>query len=135
MSADPRFDGPGPDEIWRGALGEGRFLVQRCGRCTTHRFPPALVCSACGAPDLAWVEASGSGTVHATTIVREREGRYNVALIDLQEGPRMMSRVEGVEPEAVRIGMPVRARILATPEPLVVFGPADPDDAGRRSAA
>ena len=124
MSTDARFDGPGPDELWRTALAEGRFLVQRCVRCEGHRFPPAVVCAACGAPELAFVEASGRGTVYSTTVVREREGSYNVALIELAEGPRMMSRVEGAEPQAVRIGMAVAARIVATPEPHVVFDAA-----------
>ena len=74
------------------------------------------------------MEASGTGTVYATTVVRQRPekgGSYNVALIDLAEGPRLMSTVMGVEPEAVRIGMPVRARIDTTgEEPLLVFEPS-----------
>ncbi len=125
MSADPRFDGPGPDEIWRKALDEGRFLIQRCRQCDTHRFPPALVCAACGASEPEWVEASGYGTVYSTTVVREREGSYNVALVELDEGPRMMTRVEGVAPETVTIGMVVSVRIVAEPDAMVVFDPAD----------
>jgi uncharacterized OB-fold protein len=70
-----------------------------------------------------WVEASGAGTVHSTTTVRAREGDYNVSLIDLAEGCRLMSRVEGVAPEAVAIGMAVRAGITADPEPVLVFRP------------
>jgi hypothetical protein len=125
MSTDSRFDGPGPDETWKEALGKGRFLIQRCRRCAGHRFPPTLVCSACGTPELEWVQVSGRGTVYSTTVVREREGSYNVALVDLAEGPRMMSRVEGVAPQDVRIGMTVVARIAPDPEPHVVFDPAE----------
>lgn len=58
---------------------------------------------------------SGQGTVYSTTVVRrkaEAGGDYNVALIDLKEGVRMMSRVEGISPEAVAIGMPVQATII-----------------------
>jgi uncharacterized OB-fold protein len=128
MSADSRFDGPGPDEVWRNALEEGRFLIQHCTRCARHRFPPALVCSNCGAPNLEWVEASGRGTVYSSTIVREREGAYNVALIDLAEGARLMSRVEGVPPGDVRIGMSVAARIARMPEIILVFDAADGGD-------
>ena len=125
MTADPRFDGPGPDELWRAALAEGRFLIQRCRSCAKHRFPPALVCAACGAAALEWVPASGRGTVYASTIVREHEGGYNIALIELAEGARLLSRVDGIAPEAVVIGMPVAARIIPGAEPLVVFEPAD----------
>ena len=125
MTADPRFNGPGPDEVWRTALAGGRFLIQRCRRCATHRFPPALSCAVCGDAELNWVEASGRGVVYSTTVVREREGSYNVALVDLSEGPRMMSRVEGLDPDAVRIGMMVAARIIAAPELIVVFDATD----------
>lgn len=82
------------------------------------------MCAKCGSALLEWVTASGRGTVHAATVVRQRDGSYNVSLIDLAEGPRMMSRVEGLAPEAVRIGMRVAARIIAGPEPFVVFVPA-----------
>jgi uncharacterized OB-fold protein len=126
MSTDSRFDGPGPDEIWRSALAEGRFLLQQCRRCGSCRFPPALVCAGCGSPDLVWKGASGQGKVYSTTTVREREGSYNVALVDLAEGARMMSRVEDIDPDAVRIGMEVVARVInQEPEPMVVFVPTE----------
>jgi uncharacterized protein len=125
MSRDPRFDGPGPDETWHAAMAEGRFIIQRCMRCGVHRFPPALVCAACGAPELAWIEASGRGTVHSSTTVRDKAGDYNVALVDLAEGPRMMSRIEDVAPQDVCIGLAVVMRIAADPEPCIVFAPAE----------
>jgi hypothetical protein len=79
-----------------------------------------------GSTNLEWVEASGRGTVYSTTVVRQKPPTpsYNVALIDLAEGPRMMSRVEGIAPEDVRIGMPVKARIVREGEqPVVIFEP------------
>ena len=82
---------------------------------------------ATGSRDLEWVEASGEGVVYSTTVMRKRppQPSYNVALIDLAEGPRMMSRVQGVDPEAVTIGMRVKARIAdGDGAPLVVFDPA-----------
>lgn len=127
MSTDPRFDGPGPDDVWRSALAEGRFIMQQCRECAACRFPPALVCSTCGSPELAWIDASGQGTVYSTTTVRERESSYNVSLIDLAEGARMMSRVEDIDPSSVRIGMAVKARIVEGSEPSVVFTPAEGD--------
>jgi uncharacterized OB-fold protein len=124
MSADPRFDGPGPDEIWRRELAGGRLVAQSCRACGAVRFPPALVCAACGSSALDWKALSGAGRVYSATTVREREGAYNVALVDLAEGGRMMSRVEGIAPDQVRIGMAVRARIVCEPEPHVVFDAA-----------
>ena len=60
-------------------------------------------------PSLACREGC-TGVVYSTTTVHRREGTHNVALVDLQDGSRMMSEVVGVDPDAVRIGMAVRAR-------------------------
>ena len=62
--------------------------------------------------------------MYSTTTVRDRAGDYNVAIVELEGGARMMSRVEGVGAEGVRIGQPVQARIVAGEEPHVVFMPA-----------
>ena len=116
-----------PDEQFSAHLAEGRFMIQRGVETGTHVFFPRAVAPVTGEA-LEWVEASGLGTVHSTTVVRKRppEPSYNVALIDLAEGPRMMSRVEGIDASDVRIGMAVRARIVdADDGPLVVFVPAD----------
>ena len=90
------------------------------------RSPPSLRVRATA---LDWVEASGDGVVYSTTVVRrrpERGGDHNVALIDLAEGVRMMSRVEGPAPEAVRIGMAVRAYVgTIDGRPAVLFRPAE----------
>lgn len=103
-------------------------MIQRSRSSGAHIFYPRVAEPRTGARDLEWVEASGAGTVYATTVVRRRppEKDYNVALVDLAEGPRMMSRVEGVEPAAVAIGMKVRARIVEDEgRPVVVFVPAE----------
>jgi uncharacterized OB-fold protein len=114
-----------PDEDFRRFLAEGRFMLQRSKASGRFVFFPRVAEPGTGA-ELEWVEASGRGTVYATTVVRRKppEPSYNVALIDLAEGPRMMSRVEGVEPDAVAIGMAVRAKIVEQDgEPVVVFTP------------
>jgi uncharacterized OB-fold protein len=62
--------------------------------------------------DLRWELSQGLGTVYSTTVVYSRDAQpYNVALIDLDEGYRMMSRVEGIEPEHIRIGMRVQVQM------------------------
>ncbi len=116
-----------PEREYFEHLAQGRFMLQRSsgsGRCF---FPPRVAEPVTGARDLEWVQASGRGTVHATTVVRARppKAAYNVVLVDLEEGPRMMSRVEGLAPDAVRIGMAVQARIAVQDgKPLLVFDPA-----------
>jgi uncharacterized OB-fold protein len=123
------FNGPGPDAVFAAALAEGRFILQQCYDCRQHVFYPRVLCPHCGSPSLTWQPASGQGTVYSTTVVRrkpEQGGDYNVALIDLREGPRMMSRVDGISPHEVAIGMAVRAKIIDEPKKgkLLVFTPA-----------
>mgnify|MGYP003599560308 FL=1 len=113
---------------YQAELGAGRFCLQHCPQCQNHVFTPRELCPHCGASPLRWVRASGLGTVYsATTIARKAAagGNYNVALIDLDEGVRMMSRVEGVAPEDVRIGQRVQARVAQKDgRGLVLFQPA-----------
>ncbi|WP_251374440.1 Zn-ribbon domain-containing OB-fold protein [Polynucleobacter sp. MWH-Aus1W21] len=63
--------------------------------------------------NLSWEVSQGLGTVYSTTVIYLRDEKpYNVALIDVDEGYRMMSRVEGVDPEDVRIGMRVQVKMV-----------------------
>ena len=92
-------------------------------------FFPRLVCPFSGSTELEWRIASGLGTVYSTTSVTPVEGRpYNVALIDCDEGFRLMSRVEELEPNAVRIGLRVKFRVHrpgGDEPPVPVFHPVD----------
>lgn len=118
---------PAPDavsgEFWR-AAAEGRLLYQRCPACGHRQFYPRALCTACGdTPE--WAEASGRGTVHTFTVVRQHGGRpfrdelpYVVAIVELEEGVRMMGNVTDCDPERVRIGMPVLAYAVLADEAL-----------------
>jgi uncharacterized OB-fold protein len=116
-----------PEAEYEAFLTAGRFMLPRSretGRCFWF---PRVAEPGTGCTDLEWVEASGDGTVYSTTVIRQKPPtpNYNLALIDLAEGPRMMSRVTGIAPEEVRIGMRVRANIIKEGErPLLVFAPA-----------
>lgn len=114
---------PGPEQTYKDKLAQGRFEIQKCAACGKHVFYPRVVCPHCGSDTLAWVAASGAGTVYSTTVVRRKPdagGDYNVTLVDLAEGPRMMSRIAGIDHGAVRIGMQVKARIAAEGEARIV---------------
>ncbi|NYT37270.1 DNA-binding protein [Allopusillimonas soli] len=123
------FSGPGPFEAYLQHLEQGVFRIQHCAGCGLHVFYPRLTCPHCGSISLSWVVPSGRGTVYAVSVVNrraEKGGPYNVVLVDLEEGPRMMSRVDGVDAQAVKIGMRVQATIDAQgAEPCVVFVPVD----------
>ena len=117
-------EGTGPQQIWREALAVGRLMLQRSRSSGEFVFYPRVVAPRTGAADLEWLEASGRGVVHATTIVRKRppEPSYSVVLVDLEEGPRLMSEVVDIPPDDVKIGMPVQARIdMSDGQPRLVF--------------
>jgi uncharacterized protein len=124
--------GPGPDDTWRRKLEQGSFDIQRCNGCGEHIFYPRALCHHCGSVDLDWVETSGLATVYATSVVRQRPEHgadYNVALVDLAEGPRMMTRVVDIDPAQVKIGMQVRSYIGEIDGQIaVLFKPALEED-------
>ncbi|CAM3841481.1 Zn-ribbon domain-containing OB-fold protein [Bordetella tumulicola] len=119
----------GPEREYFDALASGRIQIQRCRECAQGVFYPRCVCPHCGAAKLDWVEPSGRAVVYATTVVHrktEQGGDYNVCLVDLEEGVRMMAQVVSVPPSQVRIGMPVRARIEGEGETArIVFDPRE----------
>ena len=118
------MDGTGPEAEHHAHLREGRFMLQRSRSTGAHVFPPRVAAPGSGAADLEWVPASGGGEVYAITVNRAREGSRNVALVQLDEGCRMMSRIEGVE--TAPIGTRVRARIAVIDDaPAVVFDVQD----------
>ena len=119
----------GPEAYYVARLGAGEFVIQRCRGCGRHVFHPRTVCPHCAGTSFDWVAPGGGGTVHAATTVRrkaEAGGDYNVCLVDLDEGVRMMSTVSGIAPADVRIGMRVRARVeTAATGNRVVFAPLE----------
>lgn len=89
----------------------GLLAYQYCPDDGAAIFYPRIM-SPSGSTNLQWRVSKGLGTVHATTTVRARdEAPYNVSIIEVDEGYRMMSRVEDVAPEQVKIGMRVRVRM------------------------
>ena len=116
-----------PEADFQRHLSEGRLMLQRSRSSGRYVFYPRVAEPGSGAQDLEWVEASGRGVVYSTTVVRQKPPArdYNVALIELAEGIRLMSRVDGIAPEQVRIGLAVKAKIVAENDaPLLVFEPA-----------
>ncbi len=96
--------------FWDGCK-DGRLLIQKCNDCGYHIYFPAYACPQCLSSNLDWIEASGRGSVHTLTVIErgagpafEDESPFVVALIELEEGPIMMSNVIGCPPYEVKIG-------------------------------
>lgn len=110
-------------------LNRGELAYQVCTDDGSAVFYPRVVAPRSGSPNLEWRVSKGLGTVHATTVVHQKDTPpYNVALIDVDEGFRMMSRVESIDPMQVKIGMRVKFRVIPATEkdaPLPVFDPVE----------
>jgi uncharacterized OB-fold protein len=121
--------GEPPAMVYRRYLESGVLGFQRCAGCGAAVFYPRVLCPVCGGADLTWETSSGRGVVYATTAVYRRDGDpYNVVLVDLEDGFRMMSRVDGVPPERVGVGTRVMLRLEPTDDgPLPVFVLRDED--------
>jgi len=112
--ADNPFAGDGPEATFRQALAAGQFTIQQCDKCKKHVFYPRTLCNHCGSPNLTWRPAAGTGTVYSTSTERYRPeagGDKNIAVVQLDEGPRLLTRVTDIAPAEVRIGMRVAAHI------------------------
>lgn len=110
-------------------LERGELAYQFSPAANEAVFYPRVICPKTGSDRLEWRVSAGLGTVHATTIVHQQQGEpYNVALVDVDEGFRLMTRVEDLPPAAVRIGMRVKFRVHAADgdePPYPVFVPAE----------
>jgi uncharacterized OB-fold protein len=100
--------------FWSGCAS-GVLRLRRCTHCNRFRGPSRLVCE-CGQSDFVWTDASGRGHIFSYTVVHRApdpafraELPYVVAVIALEEGPRLLGNVTDCAPEDVCIGMPVQA--------------------------
>jgi uncharacterized protein len=110
-----RFDLPTPDsdtQHWWDANAEGRLLVVRCEACNELFYYPRPFCPRCGADSVKWEKVSGDATLYTWSVVYQNDlppfnqkVPYVAAIVDLVEGPRMMTNVVGCEFDDLRVGM------------------------------
>lgn len=117
MAAELRFDLPTPDNesqpFWDAAR-EGRLLIKHCDACGQYYFYPRDFCPRCWSDRTTWVEAAGTGTVYTYSVVHSNDlppfpsrVPYVAAIVELDEGPRLMTNVVDCDPSTVEVGMPV----------------------------
>jgi uncharacterized protein len=108
----PRLDGD-TAPFWEGC-SEGVLRFQRCTSCGVIRWPASFLCPGCHSTEAHWEASEGKGTVYSFVVYHvafhsgfKGELPYVVALVDIEEGPRILSNIRGCLPGQVRIGMPV----------------------------
>jgi len=128
---------PVPNEdskpYWEGC-NAGKLLIQRCKACATPRFYPRIVCGSCGSMDSDWIETTGRGSVFSYSIIHRAPSPafkddvpYVLAIVELEEGVRMMTNVVKCDVSTVAIGMPVQVVFDRVSEEIAVpkFVPAE----------
>ena len=119
-------------EPFRAGCAEGRLVVPSCGDCGRFHFYPRRFCPYCDCEDIEWREASGAGIVYSFAIVEKPIEKafsslvpYVIAIVELEEGIRMLSHVVDVDPADMTCGMCVRVQYRRISETLTVpvFGP------------
>ena len=131
-----RFDIPSPDmetqPFWDGCR-EGKFLLRHCNACGRDHYYPRPFCPSCWGDDVSWKEASGRGKLYTYSIVHVNDlppfnerVPYVAAIVELDEGPRMMTRIVDCDAEALDVGTRLRARFepLDDDVTIIVFAPA-----------
>jgi len=109
----PRIHDPRSRPYWEAAKRH-ELRMQRCPKCGYVRFPPGRYCPECLEASDTWITLSGRGTVwsfgiydHVFNQAFNDDIPYNVALVELEEGPRLITNIVGIPNEAIAIGMPV----------------------------
>ena len=90
------------------------FVIQKCHDCGHMWFPPMTICSTCLSTDIDWVQPKGTGKVHSFIVYHQawlpgwlKVTPYNVAIIELDEGPRFINNIIGIENDQIEVDMPV----------------------------
>lgn len=122
MAPEPRI--PTPEglnaEFYERALG-GTLHLQRCSACVRFRHPPRHLCPGCSSPSFEWVPSQGRGRLYSWTVTHfpfdrgwASELPYATAVVELDEGVRLIGAIEGLEPAELEPGLPLEAGL----EPL-----------------
>lgn len=126
---DPPVGDMSTQEYWD-AAGRRELLIKRCEECGRAHHYPRPFCPYCWSSKVHWEQASGKATLYTYSVVRQNELQaarvpYVAAIVDLEEGPRMMTNVVGVDPADVSIGMALAVDYAPAGETLIpVFRPA-----------
>lgn len=111
-------------------LAEKKLMASRCKKCQALHLPPHPICTKCSGNDMEWVEMKGNGKLAAFTAVAvgptftieegyDRNNPYLVGIVQLDEGPKVSSRIQGLDakkPEAIKVGIPLTVDFLEPEE-------------------
>ncbi|GAC1365316.1 MAG: OB-fold domain-containing protein [Ktedonobacteraceae bacterium] len=120
------MDGDGDSRLYWEGIALGELRIQRCAACARSVFYPRSICPHCHSDRLSWIVASGRGTIYTYTVAHQAFGAFAVeapfiiALVELEEGVRMMTRIVGAPRELVTIGAQVHVTFETSAEGITL---------------
>lgn len=112
-------------QYWEG-IARGELRIQRCDACSHAVFYPRAICPHCFSNQLSWIVATGRGTIYTYTVAHQAFGQFAsevpfvVALVELEEGVRMMTRIIDAPRERIAIGAPVHVTFMPVNESVTL---------------
>ena len=107
----PRPEPNGDSSFYWAAAAEGRLVIRACKACGARHFMPRHLCPQCWSDQLEWIDSKGQGAVHSFSTVHRAptpefsaNTPYVIAMVDLDEGPRMFANIVGQDAQSVAIG-------------------------------
>jgi uncharacterized OB-fold protein len=111
----------GPNAEFYAHLARGELRLQRCTACGAWRHPPRHRCPGCGAVAAAWEQVSGRGRVFSWTVTHRPldpafEVPYAILVVEMEEGPRLVGNLRGLEPDGLALELAVVCEIEVVSE-------------------
>lgn len=116
------MEGDGDSRVYWEGLRQGELRIQRCENCEHHIFYPRSICPHCSSDQISWVVATGKGTIYSYTVAHQAFGMFAeevpfvVAIVELEEGVRLMTRIVDGPRERVAVGAAVHVVFKSIPE-------------------
>ncbi|MED5812080.1 OB-fold domain-containing protein [Mycolicibacterium sp. 050232] len=128
MSASNRPVTDVDSETWWAAVQDGTLLVTACASCGRNSLYPRPFCPRCWSEEVSSVPASGQATLYTWTVVHQGAATSVVAMVDLAEGPRLMTNIEHCSPDELEAGLPLHLDFRHDDDGFVVpvFRPLTP---------
>ncbi|KHO21223.1 Zn-ribbon domain-containing OB-fold protein [Mycolicibacterium setense] len=108
MSAPDRPTTDSDSETWWAAVQNGTLLVTTCASCGRNSLYPRPFCPYCWSEEVSSIPASGRATLYTWTVVHQGSATSLVAMVDLAEGPRLMTKIEHCSPDVLEAGLPLQ---------------------------
>jgi uncharacterized OB-fold protein len=115
---------PETEPFWSATLDD-RLRLTKCDACGQVIWYPRPFCPQCGASCTSWIDAEGSGSIYAYTVIRSGDGEYRgltyvLAYVELPEGPRLLTNIVSADIEDLYVGMPVEVVFERTDGPAAL---------------